>query len=236
MKSILVLALLLSTSLCLFADEGRKCAKPTHDTDHNPVQTKHPDRDRDPRPVPPVIGTPLSSTSTSNSSSSSSSSSSATATNGGNVQSQSENYNTPRQAPPAYAPTVFAGTCQGSLSGGVSAPIGGLSFGGTKADKVCQGINLSQVFISQGNYLAAAKVLCSLKPAKDAGLTMDDCMAFVRPTPVAPVAPVQVIVEPAIIPPATSASVTERVILPAATVRKAVKRHRRPCQTSLQEK
>lgn len=218
MKTLLVVLLL---TCFAFADAGPKCKKPTPD----PVPPVH-----TPRPVPPVV-TPLPPNSTSESTSTSNATggnSSSTATNGGNTIEQS--YNTPRQAPPAYAPTVFAGSCQGSFSGGASAPVGGLSFGGTKADKVCQGINLSQVFISQGNYTAAAKVLCSLKPAKDAGLTMDDCMAFVRPVPVAPAPappPVQVIVEPAVTP----APVTERVILPAATVKKAVKRHQRPCPT-----
>jgi hypothetical protein len=68
--------------------------------------------------------------------------------------------------------------------------VGGIAFGGSKADKVCQGINLAQVFISQGNLTAAAKVLCSLKPARDAKLTMDECLAFVRPEPVVIPAPV----------------------------------------------
>lgn len=231
MKTLLVVLLL---TCFAFADAGPKCKKPTHDP-VPPVHTPRPVA----TPLPPNstnVTSNASTTSAANSSATSTSNatggnSSSTATNGGNMIEQS--YNTPRQAPPAYAPTVFAGSCQGSFSGGASAPVGGVSFGGTKADKVCQGINLSQVFISQGNYTAAAKVLCSLKPAKDAGLTMDDCMAFVRPVPVAPapsvapVSPVQVIVEPAVTP----APVTERVILPAATVKKAVKRHQRPCPT-----
>ena len=103
------------------------------------------------------------------------------ASNGGNTQVQS--YSTPRQAPMAYAPTVFSGACLGGFSAGASGPVGGVSFGGSKADKVCQSINLAQVFLSQGNTLAAAKVLCRTKPAREAKLTLDDCLAFVRPAP-----------------------------------------------------
>jgi len=102
------------------------------------------------------------------------------------------------------APPVFANACLGGFSAGASAPVGGISFGGTKADKVCQSINLAEVFLSQGNFQAAAKVLCNIKPAKEAHLTLEDCAAFARTLPQPPVpAPAPVVeketVQPTII-------------------------------------
>ena len=64
------------------------------------------------------------------------------------------------------------------MSAGASGPVGGLSFGSSKVDKECRSMALANEFIGMGNYEAAAKVLCSLKSAKAAGLTMDDCHTF----------------------------------------------------------
>lgn len=84
--------------------------------------------------------------------------------------------NIPRQAPPAYAPTVLPTNCLGSLSAGASAPIGGLSIGGTKRDRNCESIVLANMFAQLRNFTAAAKVLCSTDAAKKAKLTLEDCL------------------------------------------------------------
>lgn len=190
MKSRIVFVTTLA--LCsLVWGQAPKCAKPT------PTPT--------PTPVQPV-GVSVTNSNTNNSSSTASASSTASSNQtqsqtqsatGGDANSASggntlqANTNVPRQAPMAYAPAVFSGACLGGFSAGASGPVGGVSFGGTKADKVCQSINLAQVFLSQGNYVAAAKILCSTKPAKEAKLALEDCLAFVRPEPAPIVQPVQ---------------------------------------------
>lgn len=94
----------------------------------------------------------------------------------------------PRQAPPALGPTIFPSGCNGSLSGGASAPIGGISIGGTKQDHHCQQMQTAAMFISQGNIEAAARILCRTWAARDAKLSLEDCKLIARaPLPPPPV-------------------------------------------------
>ena len=151
-----------------------------------------------PTPVQPVTTVSSSSTSSSSSTASSNQTQSQTqSAQGGNAQASSSNNgsnvavteSTPRQAPPAYAPPVFPGTCLGGFSAGASAPVGGLSFGGTKRDKNCEQMQAAAMFISQGNLEAAARILCRTWAAKDAKLTLTDCRIAAKalPLPLAPI-------------------------------------------------
>jgi len=101
------------------------------------------------------------------------------ASNGGN--SITNETSIPRQAPPAYAPTIIPANCQGSLTGGASSPVGGISIGGSKADKNCQALAVASAFVSLGNLKAAAKIVCNTKAAKEAKLTLDECLALAQP-------------------------------------------------------
>jgi hypothetical protein len=198
--TVLILAI---CSLCWGQSVKPQCTKPPTPPPPTPTPTQ-------------PVGVTVTNTNTNNSSSnssavsSSSSSSSANQTqgqqqqqtaNGGNANATGGNAtnggntlvsqtSVPRQAPPAMAPPVFANACLGGFSGGASAPVGGISFGGTKADKTCQAINLAEVFLSQGNKTAAAKVLCNTKIAKESKLTLADCSAFAETLVPAPVASV----------------------------------------------
>src|SRR5208282_141955 len=85
-----------------------------------------------------------------------------------------------RSAPMAYAPTIFPSGCNGSISGGASAPFGGISIGGTKQDHHCQAMQTSAMFLSQGNLEAATRILCRTWAARDAKLTLDQCRLIAK--------------------------------------------------------
>ena len=107
-----------------------------------------------------------------------------------------------RSAPIAYAPTIFPSGCNGSISGGASAPFGGISIGGTKQDHHCQQMQTAAMFLSQGNLEAATLILCRTWAARDAKLTLDQCRLIAKaqvPVPVvAPSVPVAVpVINPA---------------------------------------
>jgi len=92
-----------------------------------------------------------------------------------------------RSAPIAYAPTIFPSGCNGSISGGASAPFGGISIGGTKQDHHCQQMQTAAMFLSQGNLEAATRILCRTWAARDAKLTLDECRLIAKaqlPVPV----------------------------------------------------
>ena len=92
-----------------------------------------------------------------------------------------------RSAPMAYAPTIFPSGCNGSISGGASAPFGGISIGGTKQDHHCQQMQTAAMFLSQGNLEAATLILCRTWAARDAKLTLDQCRLIAKaqePVPV----------------------------------------------------
>lgn len=92
---------------------------------------------------------------------------------------------------PAYAPPVFSTTnCfKGWSAGGQTSLLGG-SFGGGGIDKNCAALAAAQNLFAMGSRLAACKVILTTKAAKDAGVTMDDCMTVVQrqAPPVIPVA------------------------------------------------
>ena len=85
-----------------------------------------------------------------------------------------------RSAPMAYAPTIFPSGCNGSISGGASAPFGGISIGGTKQDHHCQAMQTAAMFLSQGNLEAATRILCRTWAARDAKLTLDECRLIAK--------------------------------------------------------
>jgi hypothetical protein len=118
------------------------------------------------------------------------------ASNGPQSQSSTYNENIPRQTAMAYAPDVFStANCFKGFSGGASSPVAGISFGAGKIDGDCNLLRIAHEFIVNGNVRAAAKLMCATKAAKNAGLTADDCTAFIP-------APIQVTTEAKAEPPA----------------------------------
>jgi hypothetical protein len=102
--------------------------------------------------------------------------------------SVSSTYNQVRQAPAVIAPDAYpSAPCRVSGSIGASAPIGGISLGGSKLDDQCDKRETARSFALINNREAAARILCSTKAAKEAGLTLADCLAS---TPAAPAATV----------------------------------------------
>jgi hypothetical protein len=116
----------------------------------------------------------------------------------------------------AYAPEVFStAACRVGASAGVSAPIGGISLGGSKKDKDCERAILASQFIARGNLVAGCKLLMHVGVVKEA-LSFDECMIAVQSKPVvieAPVAPVM---------PTITVNVPAPVITPVVTVDRQV--------------
>lgn len=239
MKFRLAVVLLALISTC-WANSAPSCTKKP------PVPPTPP-----PSPVTKTISVTNTSTSSSSSNSSSNSASNsssnatggsasstanggnASASNGGQSNSQTSvtNQNQVRQAPTVEAPVILpTANCLGGMSAGASGPGGGLSFGSSKVDKECRSIALANEFLGMGNYETAAKVLCSTKSAKAAGLTMDDCRHQV-PAPVvqvipAPIVEVAVVREVPVLP-----AVTPLPPAPLVVAKKRVVRKRKPCIT-----
>jgi hypothetical protein len=108
------------------------------------------------------------------------------ANNDGNKQATTINQNQVRQAPTAYAPDAFpSAPCRVSGSAGVSAPIGGISFGGSKLDTECDKRETARAFALIGQTDSACQILLTTRAAKAAGIT-----SCVRPEPVVVAAPV----------------------------------------------
>lgn len=119
---------------------------------------------------------------------------------GGNV-SDVGNSSTVVEAPkipvaPAYAPPVFSSAnCFKGFSGGIQTAVIGGSFGGGGIDKNCAALATSQNLYAMGSRKAACKVIITTKAAKDAGVTLEDCLAdqprpiIVVPPPIAQPAP-----------------------------------------------
>jgi hypothetical protein len=130
----------------------------------------------------------------------------------------------------AYAPTIIPSNCQGSLSGGVSAPMGGISLGGSKADKNCQRLALAAAFAAMRNFSAAAKVLCSLDGARAAHLSLAECQAsFFPPAPVVIPTPAPIVLAPAPAPtPETRVILIEPPITVTAPKEVVVRRSVKP--------
>jgi hypothetical protein len=93
--------------------------------------------------------------------------------------SNNQVYQQVRQAPSAYAPdSLPSAPCRVSGSAGASSPFGGVSLGGSKLDKECDRRETARAFALLGNKLAAAKILCNTKAAKEAQLTWDECQNY----------------------------------------------------------
>ncbi len=212
-----IFAVLTLSCAMMFAQAKPQCTKPQ------------------PPPTPTPISTPVTtsinnnntnnnlntanSTSNANSTSTASSNQSqsqmqSTASNatGGNSSSSanggaaSVNENTQRQAPSVSGGFIVpTASCLGAAQGGVSAPMGSVMFGKSTKDKECNFVRLANEFIAMGNFNAAAKMLCATKTAKEAKLTLDDCLLTVKPAPVVstvvPVPSAPVIIVPVTVQP-----------------------------------
>jgi hypothetical protein len=111
--------------------------------------------------------------------------------------------------------------------------VGGLSFGKSTVDKECRSIVLANEFIAMGNYDTAAKVLCSTKSVKAAGLTIDDCRRQIPVPPVivrevapAPIVEVVVVRESPVLPVVALAPPA-----PPVVAKKRIVHKRKPCIT-----
>ena len=81
----------------------------------------------------------------------------------------------------AYAPPVFSSAnCFKGFSAGAQTPLIGGSFGGGGIDKNCAALATSQNLYAMGSRLAACKIIVTTKAAKDAGVTLDDCMTVAQ--------------------------------------------------------
>lgn len=83
----------------------------------------------------------------------------------------------------AYAPDAAFTTspCIKGFSAGLSLPGGAGTGGFSKTDKGCDSRQTAVIFHALGNDTAAAKLLCSTDASKRAKLTIDECLAIVRP-------------------------------------------------------
>lgn len=88
--------------------------------------------------------------------------------------SVSSSYEEKRQAPPAFAPAIFAsGPCAYGWSAGISSPVGGLTGGKSKTDPGCDRREVARV-LTPLNPQLALKVLCA-DPIVAPLATEDDC-------------------------------------------------------------
>lgn len=112
--------------------------------------------------------------------------------NGSNSNNTTNNVEAPKiPVATAYAPSslptvqCFKGTSVGAQSAAF-----GFSFGGGRIDDNCARLEVARSFDLAGERLAACKVKVSNKYAKEAGVTLEDCM--LQQTVAAPPAPVTV--------------------------------------------
>lgn len=93
----------------------------------------------------------------------------ATASSAGQANSNVNETRVPRQAPFALAPDVYpSAPCRVGWGGAASAPIGGLSVGGSKLDDECDKRETARAFSNLGFREAALKILCTTKAARKA--------------------------------------------------------------------
>lgn len=214
-------------------DNPNKChtPKPTHPTKPPKPQPK-------PTPKPQPVLVPINTT-TANSNAASTATATAQGGNasatGGNAQQQqnqqqsasssangngnnsnNSTYNQVRQTPMAYAPDVLSTVnCFKGMSAGGSSPFFGATFGGGRVDKNCRQIAAASFAFSIGAREAGCKIFIRTQDARDAGITLADCMAITPPD-----APKEIVRERlpiSIIPPimaqAPPVSVDTRVVL-----------------------
>lgn len=112
------------------------------------------------------------------------------------VEGNNSSYDNVTEIKPASAsaitPTLIpTAPCLGSVGGAGQAIAGGGSFGFTRVDKGCDSRQAALLFaVSLHNPEAAARIMCSTRAAKQAKLTLGQCLATVAPTPVVINAPV----------------------------------------------
>lgn len=152
----------------------------------------------------------------SNTQSQSTSSQASNNSNGNN--SNNTTYNQPRQTPMAYAPDVLSTVnCFKGVSAGGSTPFFGATFGGGKVDKNCRQLAAASFAFSIGAREAGCKIFIKTQDAREAGITLADCLAV--PPPDAPKDVVQERLPVSIIPPITALAppphVDTRVVLQA---------------------
>ena len=165
-----------------------------------------------------------------------SSSNNATGSGNSTTISSNEQVNVPRQTPMAYSPDVLSTSpCTKGFSGGAAFPMGAGSLGVSKVDKGCDSRQTAVIFHGLGNDQAAAKILCSTDAAKRAKLTLNECLAIIRPSVpviVAPApAPAPVPAPPIIVTMPAPVVIQQTVPAPPAPklTRKATKRVVTPC-------
>ena len=114
--------------------------------------------------------------------------SSATRGNGNN--SDNSTYIVPRQVASAIAPSVAPTVpCFKGYSGGGQSATFGFSFGSGKIDQNCSRLESSRLAPS---LVARCKIFITVKWAKQAGVTMEDCLGPIGPTQVGVAVPEQV--------------------------------------------
>ncbi len=131
--------------------------------------------------------------------------------NGNNSDNSSTTINDERSVASAYAPSMSAtASCFKPYSGGGQGLLFGASFGSGKIDQNCAALEASR---QAPSIIARCKIFLTVKYAKEAGVTMDDCMPQLR-VPIPPVLPT-VLVPPA---PQLLAPITVNVPAPVVTV------------------
>ena len=109
-----------------------------------------------------------------------SSSNTASASNNGSNVTNTTNVAAPKiPVSTAYAPNAYpTAPCQQGFSAGGQAVAGGISFGGSKTNKVCQMEELARGFILGGSRIAFCKemVAAAKKADKHTTVTIEDCM------------------------------------------------------------
>lgn len=152
--------------------------------------------------------------------------------NGNNSDNSSTVINDERSVASAYAPSMSAtAPCFKAYAGGGQGLLFGASFGGGKIDANCAALEASR---QAPSIIARCKIFLTTKYAKEAGVTMEDCMpqpklvsvsvpapAIVVPAPLlAPLQPITINM-PApvvtIIPPPVTATTPSIVVAAAAT-------------------
>ena len=166
----------------------------------------------------------------SNSGNSSSSASGNGVGNGNNSDNSVTTINDQRSVASAYAPSMNAtAECFKPYAGGGQGLLFGASFGGGKIDQNCAALEASR---QAPSLIARCKIFLTTKYAKEAGVTMEDCMPPLRVTVVTapPVAvaipapapqPITVNVPVTIIPAPVVAPAPSIVVAAAATHHKA---------------
>jgi hypothetical protein len=100
-----------------------------------------------------------------------------TATNLGNNSSQSTTFEQVHQTASAIAPETFpTSPCFKTISGAGQGGSFGLSFGAGKIDEGCDARETARLLASIGSKTAACKLIVSTKAAKNANVTLADCL------------------------------------------------------------